>query len=74
MEIKFNSGEELPLNKMIKIHNATIVFRSVFHENNKCHPRSFFFRWTLKWIINNKKILYYDRIDVFEGIDVNKTS
>ena len=42
MEIKFNSGEELPLNKMIKIHNATIVFRSV--EKHKCHPRSFFFR------------------------------
>ena len=34
----------------------------------------FFFRWTLKWIINNKKMLYYDRIDVFEGVDVTKTS
>ena len=26
------------------------------------------------WIINDKKILYYDKIDVSEGIDVNKTS
>ena len=26
------------------------------------------------WIINNIKILYFDRIDVSEGIDVNKTS
>ena len=24
--------------------------------------------------MNNKKMLYYDRIDVCEGIDVNKTS
>ena len=24
--------------------------------------------------MNNIKMLYYDRIDVFEGIDVNKTS
>ena len=26
------------------------------------------------WIINDTKILYYDRIDVSERIDVNKTS
>ena len=26
------------------------------------------------WNINNIKILYFDRIDVSEGIDVNKTS
>ena len=26
------------------------------------------------WIINNTKILYYDRIDVSERIDVNKTT
>ena len=26
------------------------------------------------WIINNIKMLYYDRIDVSEETDVNKTS
>ena len=26
------------------------------------------------WIINNIKMLCYDRIDISEGIDVNKTS
>ena len=26
------------------------------------------------WVINNIKTLYYDGIDVFEGIDINKTS
>ena len=26
------------------------------------------------WIINNIKMLYYDRVEVFEGIDVIKTS
>ena len=26
------------------------------------------------WIINNIKMLYYDRIDVSKGIDVNKTN
>ena len=31
MKIKFDN---LPLNKPIEIHNAKIVVRSVFHENN----------------------------------------
>ena len=26
------------------------------------------------WILNNIKMLYFDRIDVSEGIEVNKTS
>ena len=26
------------------------------------------------WVMNNIKMLYLDRIDVSEGIDVNKTS
>ena len=35
MKIKFNSDDELPLNKMIKIPSMIIVARAVFHENNK---------------------------------------
>ena len=34
MKIKFNSDDELPLNK-------TIAVRSVFHENNKYYPQVF---------------------------------
>ena len=34
MKIKFNSYDELPLNKMIKIPTMAIVVRAVFHENN----------------------------------------
>ena len=33
MEIKFNSENELPLNKMIEIPSIIIVFRAVFYEN-----------------------------------------
>ena len=32
-KIKFNSDDELPLNKMIEIPNMIIVIRAVFHEN-----------------------------------------
>ena len=32
MKMKFNSDDDLPLNKAIEIDNATIVVRDVFHE------------------------------------------
>ena len=41
MKIKFNSDDELPLNKTIKICSMIIVVRTVFHENNKYYPQVF---------------------------------
>ena len=35
MKIKFNSDNELSLNKTIEIPTMKIVVRAVFHENNK---------------------------------------
>ena len=35
MKIKFDSDDNLTLNKMIEIPLVTIVVRAVFHENNK---------------------------------------
>ena len=32
MKMKFNSDDDLPLNKAIEIDNATIVVWDVFHE------------------------------------------
>ena len=34
MKIKYDTDDELPLNKMIEIPNMIIVVRAVFHENN----------------------------------------
>ena len=39
MKIKFNSDDELLLNKTMEI--PSIVVRAVFHENNKYHPQVF---------------------------------
>ena len=39
MKIKFNSDENLPLNKTLKLHNMTIVIRSVFEEHGKFYPQ-----------------------------------
>ena len=33
MKIKFNSGDNLPLNKALKFYNMAIVTRSVFKED-----------------------------------------
>ena len=41
MKIKFNSDDDLPLNKPLKFHNMTITIRSVFEEDGKLYPKVF---------------------------------
>ena len=41
IKIKFNSDDELPLNKTIEIPTITIVVRAVFHAKNKIYPQVF---------------------------------
>ena len=38
MKIKFNSDDDLPLNKPLKFHAMTIIIRSVFEEGGKLYP------------------------------------
>ena len=41
MKIKFNSGDNLPLNKPLKFHLMTITIRSVFEEDGKLYLQVF---------------------------------
>ena len=41
MKIKFNSDDDLPLNKPLKFHMMTIIIRSVFEEDGKLYPQVF---------------------------------
>ena len=41
MKIKFNSDDDLPLNKPLKFHAMTIIIRSVFEEGDKLYPQVF---------------------------------
>ena len=41
MKIKFNSDDDLPLNKPLKFRNMTIIVRSDFEENGKLYPHVF---------------------------------
>ena len=70
MKINFDSDNELPLNKTIKTAVMVIVIRAIFYENNKYCPQVV----SDECLYKIQKLLYYDRIDVSEGIDVNKIS
>ena len=41
MKIKFNSDEDLPLNKPLKFYAMNIIIRSVFEEDGKLYPQVF---------------------------------
>ena len=40
-KIKFNSDDDVPLNKILKLHNLTIVVKFVFQEDSKYYPQIF---------------------------------
>ena len=68
MKIKFNSDDGLPLNKQLKFRSITIIVRSVFEESGKYYPQIF-----LDECLYEVQILEHERIDVSQGIDLNKS-
>ena len=67
MKIKFDSDDDLPLNRLWKFRTMTIVIRSVFEDERKSYPQIY-----LDKCLYELQMLEYDRIDISEGIDVNK--
>ena len=41
MKTKFNSDDDLPINKILKLHNLTIILRFVFEKDGKYYPQVF---------------------------------
>ena len=41
MGIKFNSDDDLPLNKIPRLHMLTIIVRSAFEDDGKYYPQVF---------------------------------
>ena len=39
IKIKSNSGDNLPLNEILKLNKLTVIIRSVFEEDNKYYPK-----------------------------------
>ena len=69
MKVKFNSDDDLPLNKVLKCHSIAIIIRFVFEEDGKLYPQVFQMTLCMKY-----KMLEYDRIHISEQIDGNKRS
>ena len=42
MKIKFNSDDNLPLNKPLKFHNMTITIKFIFEEDGELYSQVFF--------------------------------
>ena len=40
-KITFNSDDDFPLDKTLRLHNFTIIVRSVFEEDGKYYPQVF---------------------------------
>ena len=38
MKIKFDSDDNLPLDKILNIHSMIVVIRPIFQEDNKYYP------------------------------------
>ena len=69
MKVKFDFDDDLPLNKLLKFHTLTIIIRHVFEKDKKYYPQFF-----LDDCLYEAQMLEYDKIDISEGIDVNKSS
>ena len=41
MKIKFISDDDLPLNKILKLHRLPIIVRPVFEKDGKYYPQVF---------------------------------
>ena len=39
IKMKFDSDDDLPLNKALNLHNMTIIIRSVFNEDGTFYPQ-----------------------------------
>ena len=57
MKIKFNSDDELPLNKTIETLTMRIVVRTIFYENNKYYPQVFLDKYLYKLQMIKKAML-----------------
>ena len=45
MKIKFDTDDNFPLNKQLKLHMLTIIVRSVFEEDGKFYPQLYLEDW-----------------------------
>ena len=70
MKIKFGSDYNLPLNKILQVHNLTIGVRSVFQEDSKYYLQILLD----ECLYELRKMLQYEITDFSKGIDINRSN
>ena len=69
MKIKFNTDDNIPLNKIIYFPTITIIIRSITQKDHKYYQNFPLMNVCIKY-----KMLEYDSIDISEGIDFDETN
>ena len=71
MKIKFNSDDDLPLNKLLKFHVMTIITRSVFEEGGKLYPQIFLndTLYELQKCYSTKKLMFQTELMLTKQVD-----
>ena len=41
MKIKFNSDDDIPLNKVLNLSTVTVIIRNIFEKDGKYYPQIF---------------------------------
>ena len=71
MKIKFNSDNDLPLNKPLKFHAMAIIIRSVFEEGGKLYK---LFRRHFVWIMecySTEKLIFQKELTLIKQVYQN---
>ena len=58
MKIKFNSDDDLLLNKPLKLHMMAVTIRSVLEEDGELYLQVFFLKWCFVWIKRINAIIW----------------
>ena len=68
--MKFNSDDNLPLNKPLRFHAMTIIIRSVFEEGGKIYPQVFldYALYELWKCYNTKKLVSQKELTLIKQV------
>ena len=75
MKIKFNTDDNIILNKIMYFPTITIIIRSVTQKEGQYYPQLFLDDCLYEeCLYANVCMLEYDKIDISEGIDIGKAN
>ena len=72
MKTKFNSEDDLPLNKPLKFHVVTMIIRSVFEESGKLYPHVFLddALYELGKYYSTKKLMFQKKLILIKQVHI----